>query len=183
MLRINTDRLLIRNFLQDDWKELQEIIEDKESSEYAIYDHQFPTSENEVKQITGWFAQNDDYLAICELSTQKVIGYLAINDDKKGSRNLGYNLHSAYQRKGYAYEACITVLNYAFNTMGVDKFTSGTANLNYPSINLLIKLGFHKTGESAQSFRTTPEGNPVEFTGSSFLLEKKEWKKQEYASF
>ena len=182
MLRITTGRLIIRNFLLDDWKELQEIIEDKESSEYAIYDHQLPTSENEVKQITGWFSQNDEYLAVCELSTKKVIGYLAINDDKKGEKNLGYNLHSAYQRKGYAYEACIAILNYAFNTIGVEKFTSGTANLNYPSINLLVKLGFQKTGESIQSFRSTPEGKPVEFTGSSFVLEKTEWEKNGYSS-
>lgn len=182
MIRINTDRLIIRNFYQDDWKDLQEIAEDKESSEYAVYDHQFPTSENEVKQTTGWFAQNDDYLAICELSTHKVIGYLAINEGKESTRNLGYNLHSAYLRKGYAYEACVAVINHGFNTMGVKRFTSGTANVNYPSINLLLKLGFHKTGESIQSFRTTPEGKPVEFTDSSFLLEKKEWAKQEYSS-
>ena len=182
MVRITTDRLIIRNFRQDDWKDLQEIAEDKEASEYAIYDYQFPTSENEVKQITGWFAQNDDYLAVCELSTHNVIGYMSINDEKEGTRNLGYNLHSAYLRRGYAYEACIAVINHGFSTMGVERFTSGTANLNYPSTNLLLKLGFQKTGESIQSFRTTPEGKLVEFTDSSFLLEKKEWAKQKYSS-
>ena len=74
------------------------------------------------------------------------------------------------------------MINYVFNEMGVEQFTSGTANANYPSCNLLAKLGFHKTGESTESFRNTPQGKPIEFVGSSFLLEKDEWEKQEYSS-
>lgn len=46
---IETERLIIRNFKTDDWKALQEMIIQKESSEYAIYDHQWPTSDKEIK--------------------------------------------------------------------------------------------------------------------------------------
>jgi len=182
MVNINTGRLIIRNFVQDDWKDLQDIIIDKESSEYAVYDYQFPTSENEVKGITGWFAQGDDFLAVCEIVSGRIIGYITINRGVNSERNFGYTFHSAYWKKGYATEACIAVINYTFNTMGEEKLSSGTANLNHPSYRLLEKLGFRKTGESTTSFRKTPEGKPIEFTGSSFLLEKDEWMKQDISA-
>jgi len=181
LIFIKTDRLVIRNFVPGDWRGLQEVIIDKESSDYAAYDYSFPSSDNAVQEITGKFAQSDDFLAVCEQSSQKVIGYIAVNVEDTETRNLGYALHSAYHQQGYAGEACIAVINYAFRKLGVEKFTSGTANLNHPAYNLLVKLGFQKTGEAVTSFRAAPDGKPVEFIGSSFLLEKSEWLKQDYA--
>ncbi len=181
MISIKTARLVIRNFVPDDWRSLQSVIIDKESSACAAYDYPFPTSDDAVQEITGKFAQSDDFLAVCEQSSQKVIGYIAVNVEDTKTRNLGYALHSAYHQQGYAAEACIAVINYAFRNLGVEKFTSGTANLNHPSYHLLIKLGFQKTGETVTSFRTAPDGKPIEFTGSSFLLGKSAWLKQDYA--
>lgn len=181
MINMKTSRLIIRNFIPDDWKDLQEIVIDKESSEYAIYDHQFPTSENEVKGITEWFANGDNFLAVYELSANKVIGYVALNGENDNEKDLGYCFHSAYQGKGYATEACTALINYAFDNLNVEMLTSGTANLNYSSCRLLSRLGFNKKGEGVASFRKTPGGNPIEFLGSSFLLEKDEWMKKDYS--
>ena len=50
MKELYTKRLMIRNFTPDDAKDLQEIIISKEASKYAIYDHEFPTSLDEVKK-------------------------------------------------------------------------------------------------------------------------------------
>ncbi len=104
-----------------------------------------------------------------------------MNEQLPGTRNLGYSFHSAYQHKGYAAEACIAAVNYAFTSMGAQRLTSGTANVNQPSLTLLAKLGFHKVGESVTSFRTTPEAKPIEFTGSTFLIEKEDWARQGYS--
>lgn len=177
MVKIKTRRLEIRNFVIDDWKDLQEIVIDKEASEFAIYDHQFPTSANEVKGITEWFAKGNNFLAVCELEQNKVIGYISLNGKNDSERDLGYCFSSVYQGKGYATESCVAIINYAFDTLCIERITSGTANLNYPSCRLLNKLGFVKTGEGVGSFRKTSEGNPIEFAGSSFLLEKDKWMK------
>jgi len=183
MTELKTDRLIIRNFTPDDWKDLQEIIIDKEASEYAIYDHQFPTSEEEVKGITEWFSTGDNFLSVYEKTENKVIGYVSLNGESDKVRDLGYCIHSAYQGKGYATEACVALIHYAFNTLNVERITSGTANLNYPSCKLLNKLGFCKVSEGVASFRTDAEGKPIEFIGSSFILEKEAWmKKGHYTS-
>ena len=50
MKDLYTKRLIIRNFTPDDAKDLQEILISKGASKYAIYDHEFPTSLDEVKK-------------------------------------------------------------------------------------------------------------------------------------
>jgi RimJ/RimL family protein N-acetyltransferase len=174
-VRIATKRLLLRNFAPDDWRDLLEVVIDKQTSQYAIYDQQFPTSEDEVKRIAAWFAAGDAFWAVCELSTLKVIGYIHLGEETERERNLGYCLHSAYWGKGYATEACVAAIDHAFDSLGVQRITSGTASLNLPSVRLLLSLGFRKTGEASASFARTPEGKPIEFVGSSYLLDKGDW--------
>jgi RimJ/RimL family protein N-acetyltransferase len=172
MITIRTKRLVIRNFVFEDWVELQEIIIDKETSEFAVFDHQFPTSDIEVQEIAKWFSQGDNFLAVYLESDRRLIGFIALNGETAAEKDLGYCICTAYQRQGYASEACTAVIDYAFYTLGTGRLTSGTANVNHPSCNLLNKLGFKKTAEGIASFRKTPDGKPVEFVGSAFILVK-----------
>jgi ribosomal-protein-alanine N-acetyltransferase len=180
MINISTARMIIRNFTQDDWRDLQKIIIDKEASEYALYDYPFPTGEREAKELTNWFSQHDNFLAVYETTVKKVIGYIALNGDNREEYGLGYCLHSNYQAKGYAKEACFAVINYAFETLKANRLTSGTAVLNLPSCKLLARLGFRKVSESVTSFRKTAEGKAIEFTGAAFELLKDAWLKTNY---
>jgi hypothetical protein len=65
MMAMMTDRLAIRNSDVDDWQDLQEMIIQHEASEVAKYDHEWPTSADEIKGITEWSAWGDGYLAVC----------------------------------------------------------------------------------------------------------------------
>ena len=49
VVALETQRLAIRNFTVDDWKDLQEMVLQYGSSEYAAYDHEWPTSDEKVK--------------------------------------------------------------------------------------------------------------------------------------
>lgn len=175
---VATRRLLLRNFTSDDWRDLLEIASDKAASPYAIYDYQFPTSEDEVRKIAAWFAGQDAFWAVCELSTRKVIGYIHLGGETEKERDLGYTLHSAWWGKGYAAEACTATVNYAFASLGVERIASVTADMNYPSVSLLKSLGFRKIAGGLASFARTPEGNPIEFMYSSYSLEKADWEKR-----
>jgi ribosomal-protein-alanine N-acetyltransferase len=180
MINLISSRMIIRNFTQDDWRDLQKLIIDKEASKYALYDYPFPTGDREAKEITNWFSQHDNFLAVYEMTVKKVIGYIALNGDNVVESGLGYCLHSDYQDKGYATEACIAIINYAFGTLKVNRLTSGTAVLNLPSCKLLARLGFRKVNERVTSFRKTAEGKAIEFTGASFELSKDVWLKTNY---
>jgi hypothetical protein len=39
----------------------------------------------------------------------------------------------------------------------------------------LERLGFRKTSESTASFRSTPDGKPIQFVGYTFELSRDEW--------
>lgn len=178
MKELYTERLTIRNFTPDDVIDLQEIIISKEASNYAIYDHEFPTSLDEVKKINHRFSKGDKFLAIYEPTDQKVIGFVCLNGENKDILDLGFCFNALYEGKGYATEASTAVINYAFNTLQVERLESGTANLNDPARKLLQRLNFSKQNEEVLSFRKTLDGKPIEFIGSNYLLEKDDWFKK-----
>jgi RimJ/RimL family protein N-acetyltransferase len=178
MRELYTERLTIRNFTPDDVKDLQEIIISKEASNYAIYDHEFPTSLDEVKKINHRFSLGDKFLAVYEPTDQKVIGFVCLNGESKDMLDLGFCFNALYEGKGYATEASTAVINYAFNTLQVERLESGTANLNDPARRLLQRLNFSKQNEEVLSFRKTLDGKPIEFIGSTYLLEKDDWSKK-----
>ena len=160
MITIDTDRLTIRNFRPGDWKDLQEVIIKYQESEYARYDHKWPTSVKEIRNITSWFADGDDYLAVCLKTTRELIGLISINfrEEQDGRvHNLGYIFHTKHQGQGYATESCQATMNYLFGQLVADGILTGTYPDNTPSVSLLKKLGF----------KETPQGD--------FAISRKEW--------
>jgi RimJ/RimL family protein N-acetyltransferase len=150
MITIETDRLTIRNFDHDDWQDLQEVAVQYQASEWAKYDHPWPTSTEEVKGMVEWFAQGDDYLAACLKATGKLIGLIAIErrKDQEGAvHNLGYVFHPGYHGHGYAAESCQAAMEYVFGQLAADGILTGTHPDNEPSIRLLKKLGLSKVSE------------------------------------
>jgi RimJ/RimL family protein N-acetyltransferase len=178
MIAIETMRLLLRNFGSDDAEPLREMILQKESSEYAIYDYEWPTSLDEIQHITAWFASEDHYMAVCLKETGKLIGYIGLNpaqDKESKVFDLGYCFNSDYHGQIYASEACRAVIEYAFSGPEADSLTCGTAAANGPSCRLIDRLGFKKIGEETISFRKTPDGKSIEFTGFGFAMSRDEW--------
>jgi ribosomal-protein-alanine N-acetyltransferase len=178
MIAIESNRLSIRNFKADDAESLREMILQKESSKYAIYDHAWPTSEKEIKGIVEWFSSDDHYLAVCLKETGKLIGYIGLNPvgTQEGTGyDLGYCFNSDYHGQGYASEGCNTVIEYAFTELKAENLTCGTASENGPSCRLLNRLGFKKIDEGIISFRQTSDGKPIEFIGWGFELTRQDW--------
>ena len=152
VIRLETDRLIIRNYVVDDWKELQELAIDYQASEWAQYDHPRPTSEEEVKGMAAWFASGDGYLAVCLKTTGKLIGLLNIHHkevEEGRVHGLGYVLHSAYHGQGYATEACRAGLVQVFGSWRADWVTTGTHPENESSVRLLKRLGLSEVSEGA----------------------------------
>ena len=176
---IETERLLIHNFRPEDAEALRKVIVEKEASEYAVYDHEWPTSFGAIRGIVEWFAKEDAYLAICLKEGGDLIGFISLNpgeDEGAQEYDLGYCLHPAHQGKGYATEGCRALVEHAFTRLRARRITSGTGAPNRPSVRLLERLGFRVVGESEGCFRETEEGKPITFRGYSFALTREEWK-------
>ena len=181
MIRLETERLIIRNFTADDWKDIAKIAMNYEKSEYAKTDDgPWPNNLEEYKGIAEWFAKGDDFVAIVLKAEKQLIGWIAKarNEEKEKEFNFGYIFHNDFHGKGYATESCSAIIKYIFEVLQANKVISGTAKVNIPSNKLLKRLGFNKIGETIQCFRKDEEGNPIEFVGNDYSLCREDWLKR-----
>jgi ribosomal-protein-alanine N-acetyltransferase len=179
LIKVETARLEIRNFCASDAPGLRETILAYQASAYAAYDHPWPNSAEEINGVVDWFANGDSFLAVCLKATGQFIGFFALNrGEDPGAQvyDLGYVFNSAYHRQGYASEGCRALLDYAFEQLGAQRITSGTAAVNLPSCKLLARLGFQIVGGGRRSFQQDGERNPIEFEGYQFELARSTWK-------
>ena len=166
---LKTERLNIRHVIADDWKSIRDMWVDFNSSEYAHYDTPHITEDANVQaRIAKWAAFNSGtehmFFAICLDET--VIGYIAFNIRENG-HEIGYCFHSAYHGKGYAMESHLALFDY-LGTLGITKFSAGTALNNTPSVKLLASLGFKLVTQEKVSFYKDADGNDIVFDGGIF---------------
>ena len=168
---IKTERLTIRHIIEEDWKGIKEIWVDFNNSSFSQYDKPHNTNDEDVRiRIAKWAAANSGtehmFFAICLDDT--MIGYSAFNIREDGYE-IGYCFHSEYHGKGYAKESHIALFHY-LHTLGITKFTAGTAINNIPSVSLLKSLGFTLVGTEKVSFYKDTQGNDIFFEGGIFEL-------------
>lgn len=178
MIILETERLIIRNFQASDWQSLHELIVQYQASEFAPYDHQWPTSQEDIRKITEYFASGDNFMAVCLKDTSQLIGFVSLNPEKGDvdrQFNTGYIFDSNFHGQGYATEACKAVLRRAFDQLQACRVVTGTAAINQSSCRLLEQLGFKKVGEETVSFKTAENGKPIEFLGYRYAILHDEW--------
>lgn len=168
---LKTERLTIRHIVEEDWKSIKEIWVDFNNSFFSQYDKLHSTNDEDVRtRMAKWAAANCGtehmFFAICLDDT--VIGYSAFNIREDGYE-IGYCFHSKYHGKGYAKESHIALFNYLC-TLGITKFTAGTAINNIPSVSLLKSLGFALVGTEKVSFYKDVQGNDIVFEGGIIEL-------------
>ena len=168
---LRTDRLTIRHIEADDWRSIQEIWVDFNTSSFSQYDMPHSTDDEDVRRrIAKWAAASNGtehiFFAICLDDT--VIGYSAFNI-REDSHEIGYCFHSAYHGKGYAKESLIALIDY-LRTIGITRITAGTAINNTPSVSLLKSLGFELIGTEKISFYKDTQGNDIVFEGGIFAI-------------
>lgn len=170
-MALKTDRLTIRHIEANDWKSIQEIWLDFNASAFSQYDKPHNTDNEDVRARIGkWAAANRGiehmFFAIC--LGDAIIGYSAFNIREDGYE-IGYCFHSAYHGKGYAKESHIALFDY-LRTLGITKFTAGTALDNIPSVALLKSLGFTLIATEKVSFYKDAKGHDIVFEGGIFKL-------------
>ena len=138
-------------------------------------------SESEIRDWLihrKWQVRNDDelgFLAVVRKPDQQLMGLVALqlcvaNWLRLAEApdtlfhplivELSYALGRAYQRQGYATEACQAVIDYGFKEMCLPRLTNGVVPENVASTRLCARLGF----------RQVPNVHP-EGTGQVWILD------------
>ena len=149
-LQIETERLLLRPFKQEDLADFYEYASVDGVGEMAGWRHH--QNEEESKNILNRFIENDKLFAIVLKNNNKVIGSLEIKKygmedeltefyEYKG-RELGYVLSKAYWGNGIMPEAVKAVIEYVFNKLDLDFLTCAYYDFNKQSKRVQEKCGF-----------------------------------------
>jgi RimJ/RimL family protein N-acetyltransferase len=117
--RIETERLVIRPFVPEDWPGMQALAINKESSRGARYDHTWPTTEDECKGMAEYFAGGQYYAAVLK-QNQRIIGLLAFNSiDANKQLDLGHVMHTEFQDNDHDREALEAIIDFAFRDQDI----------------------------------------------------------------
>lgn len=145
-----TDRLVLRRAVIGDLQAMHSVLSDARATRY------WSTPPHEtIEQTQVWL---DGMIASpLELSEDFVVTLDGRVVGKAGFYRLpeiGYILHPDVWGQGIAHEACRAVIDHVFAThANIDHLIADVDPENDKSINLLIRLGFQKTGERERTIQ------------------------------
>jgi RimJ/RimL family protein N-acetyltransferase len=142
-MNIKTERLILRDFVPDDWKRVLEYQTDPLYLRYYEWTESDRTPES-VQEFVGWFLDNEKetprirfQLAITLKSSNLLIG------------NCGFRMDKANALEGdigYATEAAHAMVDFGFSRFGVHRVWSWCVADNLGSAHVLEKLGMKLEG-------------------------------------
>ncbi|MCX6292464.1 MAG: GNAT family N-acetyltransferase [Bacteroidetes bacterium] len=142
--RIETDRLVMREFSLEDVDAMWELNSDPDVIQYTG-DRSFTNRQEVIDLITGYDQYSKYKMGRWSMSlkaTGEYIGwcgikYLADLDET----DLGFRLMKKFWDKGYATESSVAALSYGFDQLALKSILGRAAKDNIRSIRVLKKLG------------------------------------------
>lgn len=141
-MRIDADRIIIRDFVPEDAADLQDILGDAETMRDCEPAYDF---EKTKKFLNDFCIGRKGAVAAVHRNSGKMIGYILFNELDNGVYEIGWFFNRNYRRQGYAYEACKAVIGYAFNQLKAHKIFAESID-NVKSVSLMKKLGMKLEG-------------------------------------
>ncbi len=151
-MRIETERLVLREFTADDEPTMLAIRSDPEFGRY--YDPSIATPEM-THHLHGWFIdwQREQprrrfQLAITLRGSDEPIGSVGIRrkPENEFEADIGYELHIDRWHRGYATEAARAVVAYGFEALGLHRVSSWCIAENAASAQVLERAGLRLEG-------------------------------------
>lgn len=147
--RLETDRLILRRYIDSDIDALYNIITDKRLSTYI----KFPTltKEEELEYIRKCMVEADnsknERWIIERKEDNEVVGNIEVNSINKKHNycNVGYTVRYDYWGNGYAFEALEKVSDYLLDS-GYYLVECSCNEKNIQSKKVMLKAGFKKDG-------------------------------------
>lgn len=158
-MRIETERLIIRNYELKDKDDLCEYMLQRVNSEFERYpDFTAEKADSEIK----YRMESDEFYAVELKDSKKVIGNIYLGKRDFNSRELGYVLNENYHRQGYITEGCIAVIEYMFKA-GVHRIYAECAPQNTPSWKVMEEVGMEREAHFRKnvSFHNDANGEPI----------------------
>ena len=174
MEEILTQRLKIRTFRQNDWKDLYEYLSDENVIKFEPYE---VFDEEQCKQEVLRRSRDKAFLAVCLRDTGKVIGNLYFSRQDFDTWELGYVFNAVYQNQGYASESAKAVIDKAFKEGKARRIIAMCNPENKASWRLLERLNMRREGHLKKNifFKTDSNNNPIWQDTYEYAILAEEW--------
>jgi RimJ/RimL family protein N-acetyltransferase len=147
--QLETERLLLRNFREDDAAALMNIFGDDQVTRF--YDiATFTHIEQAHRMVARLLKRNADgntmRWGITLKENGQLIGTGGFNEFKGPRAGIGYDLATAYWKRGYVTEAVRAIVAHGFATLNLNRIEAFVMPENAASARVLEKLGFTREG-------------------------------------
>lgn len=150
---IETERLILRRWKEDDAEDLFRYASDKRVSEMALWT-QHTSVEMSLMVIKEFFIPNPENFAVTDKESGEVIGCIGLvpageehYNPEPGEREVGYWIGLPHWNKGLATEALLSLLEYCNRTLGLRSLLLTADIHNVASLRVAEKCGFIKIGK------------------------------------
>jgi len=165
MIYFETERLIFRNWCEDDLQTFKQMNEDERVMKYFLKAMTHEETQDFYQHIIKEFSQYGYGLYAIETKENKeFIGFIGFHwarfkADFTPCVEIGWRLKYSAWGKGYATEGARACLKYGLETLGFEKVYSFTSTINYPSENVMKKIGLVKDSEFEHP--NLPNGHPL----------------------
>ena len=175
--RFESERLILRHFTAGDWQDLLNIAVSKERSPFAGCDLPWPTDEQSVRDICGYFAGGTQFWAVEVKDLARVVCFVNFNGpNDQGEMDIGHVMNGEYFGHDYEYEALGVLFDYCFTCQKPPAIISIWPPADEDKVAPLLKLGMRVAGTSiAKKFRAPADGSPVDFESGTLRITAEEW--------
>ncbi|MBR7178618.1 MAG: GNAT family N-acetyltransferase [Oscillospiraceae bacterium] len=167
---IETERMVIRDFLLEDAADLHEILGDAETMEHCEPAYDF---EKTREFLTSFCIGRRAAAAAVHKESGKMVGYILFNELEQGVFELGWFFNRRFWGQELAFESCKAVIDYAFAERKAHKVFAETIDAG-KSVGLMQKLGMQLEGIQRSQTRDN-HGNWADLYFYGLLEE--EWRK------
>lgn len=171
---IETERLIIRRFVPEDWRDLYAYLSDERVVRFAPYGIY---SEQDCKDTAIRRTESEESLAVCLRTSGRVIGNLYLGVREHQTLELGFQFNAYYWHQGYATESARAVMDHAFASGAARRIMSRCDPENEASWRLMERLGMRREGHLRQdvSFRLDENQQPIWADTFVYAVLASEW--------
>ena len=182
---IETPRLLLRNWQEEDRAFFHEINSDPEVMEFFPALRNREESDALMDRIVAMI--NDDsfgFYALQDKDTGDVVGFTGLMRTDippfvpKGVLEIGWRLAQRYWGKGYVTEAALASLAYAFNERGQDEVVSFAVHNNHRSTSVMQRIGMVNDPKRDFDHPKVPDSHPQLKRHVLYTISKQQWLNQ-----
>lgn len=159
LLKIETPRLLLRQFTIGDAEDVFAILSDEQTTLDCGGYHAFEEMDEEYERLMQKFAAQTRYSIVCR-ETGRVIGMMSMMDAERAVPGWEFGIEIApdARGRGYAQEALQAVVQTYFEKTNAEMFTGGHYAYNLASGKLLKAVGFQYEGVEHKAMRHATRG-------------------------